>query len=150
GVVRLWHPVRQGPGRAARLCLVAPPRIVFDSFAFAGLASPSRLPPESSGLRRDRSHSCKGGPMFACPICRVVLERGGACPEDGAELDAIELASVPRQLQRQFRVDRPYAHGDTGTLYVARDPSSGSFGLLKVLRLRANASHAARDGLLRQ
>jgi serine/threonine-protein kinase len=88
--------------------------------------------------------------MFACPICRVVLERGGACPEDGAELDAIELAPVPRQLQRQFRVDRPYAHGDTGTLHVARDPASGSFGLLKVLRLRTNASHAARDGLLRQ
>jgi serine/threonine protein kinase len=87
--------------------------------------------------------------MFACPICRATLDSPGTCARDGAELEHVEVDFLSPTLRAQFRVERPFARGDTGTLYVARDPSNGKFGLLKILRIRSHASHGARDMLVR-
>src|SRR5689334_19985806 len=87
--------------------------------------------------------------MYACPICRAVLDAHGTCPRDGGTPNSEPADPLSPKLGTLFQIERPFARGDTGTSYVAREASSGSGGLLKVLRVREDASRAHREALLR-
>ena len=40
---------------------------------------------------------------------------------------------MPPALRQRFQVLEPFAHGDTGSLYIADEPETGRRGLLKIL-----------------
>ena len=62
----------------------------------------------------------------------------------------VGLTPPPADLAERFRIIAPFAHGDTGTLYLAEDLSSRREGLLKVLHPKGGAAAAERQRLKRE
>ncbi|MDW8362138.1 MAG: protein kinase [Myxococcales bacterium] len=72
--------------------------------------------------------------MRNCPLCRIVLrDEEPVCPRDGREPVSLELEPLPPDLAERFRIVEPFARGDTGSLYVVDETSTGRRGLLKLL-----------------
>ncbi|MFT3923484.1 MAG: serine/threonine-protein kinase [Myxococcales bacterium] len=89
--------------------------------------------------------------MLVCPLCRIVLAANeSVCPRDGQTgREAAPLAVVPG-LSKRFHFVQPFAHGDSGTLYLADEPETGRRGLLKVLPPVPRALQAERQRLRRE
>ncbi|HEX6244802.1 MAG TPA: hypothetical protein VFZ61_27975, partial [Polyangiales bacterium] len=89
--------------------------------------------------------------LLACPFCRIALappER--VCPRDGHAAEPVDWLSVPATLGKRFQVLEPFAHGATGSLYVADESESGRRGLLKILSSVAKHREPERARLRRE
>jgi len=88
---------------------------------------------------------------LACPLCRIALPTvDDVCPRDGrVGVEAAWLA-VPTTLSQRFRVLEPFAHGATGSLYLADEPETGRRGLLKILAPVLKEQAAERQRLRRE
>lgn len=88
---------------------------------------------------------------LVCPLCRIALPTvDDVCPRDGrVGVDAAWLA-VPPTLSQRFRVLAPFAHGDTGSLYLVDEPETGRRGLLKVLAPALKEQLSERQRLRRE
>lgn len=72
--------------------------------------------------------------MLVCPLCRIALGAHDAnCPRDGHLGQAASWNLVPAALEKRFTLIAPFAHGLTGSTYVADEPETGRRGLLKVM-----------------
>src|SRR6478672_7621274 len=89
--------------------------------------------------------------MLLCPLCRIVLAANeSVCPRDGQTgREASPLAVVPG-LSKRFHFVQPFAHGNSGTLYLADEPETGRRGLLKVLPTAPRNLQAERQRLRRE
>ncbi len=89
--------------------------------------------------------------MLVCPLCRITLAANeSVCPRDGqAGRDVSPYAMAPG-LGKRFHVVEPFAHGSTGTLYLADEPETGRRGILKVLGPAPRALQAERQRLRRE
>jgi len=71
---------------------------------------------------------------LACPVCRIAIASPEThCPRDGQQGQPVVWNTVPAPLGKRFRVLEPFAHGATGSMYLADESESGQRGLLKVL-----------------
>lgn len=71
---------------------------------------------------------------LACSYCRIALAPPETvCPRDGQPGEEVTWDVVPAALGKRFSVLEPFAHGGTGSLYVADESESGRRGLLKML-----------------
>lgn len=87
----------------------------------------------------------------ACPFCRVAIAAPAtACPRDGHPAEAVSWRSVPATLSKRFRVLEPFAHGATGSLYLADEFESGQRGLLKILEGVSKSREPERARLRRE
>lgn len=84
--------------------------------------------------------------MRVCPYCHLLLgDSEAACPHDGTNSEAADVAPVPPSLHGKFSELEPFARGRTGTTYLAKQSSGGYRGLLKVIPLaRIDASERVR------
>src|SRR5687768_283888 len=90
-------------------------------------------------------------PMRVCPLCRVVLDASESnCPRDGQSAVEVEPDAVPAELAERFGVIEALAQGDSGTLFLADDRTTGRRGVLKVLRFKGGANIAERQRLKRE
>jgi serine/threonine protein kinase len=71
---------------------------------------------------------------LACPLCRTAIASPEThCPRDGQRGEVVSWNAVPSALSKRFRVLEPFAHGGTGSMYLADESETGRRGLLKVL-----------------
>src|SRR4051812_35315550 len=84
--------------------------------------------------------------MRVCSYCHLLLgDSESACHHDGTKTEPIEVPPVPPALHGKFSEFEPFARGGTGTVYLAKQSSSGYRGLLKVIPLaRIDASERVR------
>lgn len=88
---------------------------------------------------------------LACPFCRIALAPPETvCPRDGHAAEAVDWVGVPAALSKRFRVLEPFAHGGTGSLYLADESESGRRGLLKILSSVAKHREPERARLRRE
>ena len=88
---------------------------------------------------------------LVCPLCRIALApTDPVCPRDGRQGREVPWLSVPYALSQRFLALEPFAHGESGSLYIADDPETGRRGLLKVLAPVAKEQHAERQRLRRE
>ncbi len=89
--------------------------------------------------------------MLVCPLCRIVLAANeSVCPRDGQTGRAASPIDVVPGLSKRFHFVQPFAHGDSGTLYLADEPETGRRGLLKVLPPALRGLQAERQRLRRE
>lgn len=89
--------------------------------------------------------------MLVCPFCRIALSPNDpVCPRDGYEGEEAPWVPVPKALHKRFSIIEPFAHGDTGSLYLADEPETGRRGLLKVLSGADTGHQAERQRLRRE
>jgi serine/threonine-protein kinase len=88
---------------------------------------------------------------LVCPLCRIALPTvDDVCPRDGRLGVEASWLPVPPTLSQRFRVLEPFAHGDTGSLYLADEPETGRRGLLKLLAPQFREQLADRQRLRRE
>jgi eukaryotic-like serine/threonine-protein kinase len=92
---------------------------------------------------------------LVCPLCRTSLtavEDASAlvCPHDGHAGVAVSWWPVPTGLLQRFRILSPFAHGDSGSLYLADEPETGRRGLLKILAPAAEEQLSEHQRLRRE
>lgn len=74
--------------------------------------------------------------MRVCPYCHLLFDDSHAvCPQDGTQTAAAAVPPLPPALQPKFTDLQAFARGQTGTLQLATQNSSGKRGLLKVMPL---------------
>jgi serine/threonine protein kinase len=79
---------------------------------------------------------------LVCPLCHIALPPvDDVCARDGHTGREVPWLPVPATLSHRFQVLEPFAHGATGSLYIADEPETGRRGLLKIL------GHVAKDQL---
>src|SRR5688572_24814337 len=89
--------------------------------------------------------------MLVCPLCRIALGPNEAvCPRDGRRGREAAPWPVPSTLRKRFQVLSLFAHGDSGSLYLADEPETGRHGLLKILAPPAKSQAAERKRLGRE
>jgi eukaryotic-like serine/threonine-protein kinase len=88
---------------------------------------------------------------LVCPLCHIALpDVDDVCPRDGHTGREVSWVPVPTSLRQRFQVLEPFAHGDSGSLYIADEPETGRRGLLKVLIPAAKEQLAERHRLRRE
>jgi eukaryotic-like serine/threonine-protein kinase len=88
---------------------------------------------------------------LVCPLCRIALPTtDDVCPRDGRVGVAADWLVVPPTLAQRFRVLEPFAHGDTGSMYLADEPETARRGLLKILTPAAKEQLTDRQRLRRE
>lgn len=88
---------------------------------------------------------------LVCPLCRTALPTvHDVCPRDGRVGVEASWLPVPPTLSQRFRVLEPFAHGDTGSLYLADEPETGRRGLLKLLAPALKEQPSERQRLRRE
>lgn len=96
-------------------------------------------------LRRGSMHA------LVCPLCHIALPPvDDVCPRDGHTGREVAWTPVPASLGQRFQILEPFAHGDTGSLYIADEPETGRRGLLKILAPVAKDQLAERQRLRRE
>jgi eukaryotic-like serine/threonine-protein kinase len=92
---------------------------------------------------------------LVCPLCRTALTAvedvsAQVCPRDGHAGVAVHWWPVPTGLLQRFQILSPFAHGDSGSLYLADEPATGRRGLLKILAPAAKDQLSERQRLRRE
>lgn len=88
---------------------------------------------------------------LVCPLCHIALPPvDDVCPRDGHTGREVSWLPVPALLAQRFQVIEPFAHGDTGSLYIADEPETGRRGLLKILGQVAKDQLGERQRLRRE
>ncbi|HEY6881802.1 MAG TPA: protein kinase, partial [Polyangiales bacterium] len=92
---------------------------------------------------------------LVCPLCRIALTAhddlsAAVCPRDGRAGVPVAWWPIPAGLSQRFTVLEPFAHGESGSLYLADEPETGRRGLLKVLAPIRDDQLADRQRLRRE
>src|SRR5689334_5958742 len=84
--------------------------------------------------------------MRVCSHCHLLLADSQlTCPHDNAQTQVVAPPPVPAPLTAKLADPQPYAHGRTGTSYLATQKQSGYQGLLKIIPLgRVEAAERVR------
>src|SRR4051812_35902003 len=89
--------------------------------------------------------------MRVCSYCHQLVADGEAtCSRDGAVARDATFARVPGQVLARFPAVEPFAHGGTGSVFLAVQAQSGYRGLLKILAPEMAKSPAERTRLKRE
>jgi len=89
--------------------------------------------------------------MLVCPLCRIALgPHDAVCPRDGHLGQEASWNAVPVTLEKRFTLIAPFAHGPTGSTYLADEPETGRRGLLKVMAPAGRTQAAERQRMRRE
>ncbi len=89
--------------------------------------------------------------MLVCPLCQIALGAHDAvCPRDGNLGQEASWNVVPAALEKRFTLIAPFAHGLTGSTYLADEPETGRRGVLKVLAPAPRTQTAERQRMRRE